>query len=362
MIHFHHQGGIFKVEQRKRNTEALRKYLLKSIYQSDGFAAAQDAAKVFAVSLAAVYKQLDRLEQDGLITSEKIGRIKRYSLVDLVTVDREYPLQGLNEDTILSRDMAAILDSVTIIARSVFSYVFTEMLNNAIDHSGSDRVAIHAHRNAYAIGCEISDQGIGIFSKIQHAAGLEEKRFAILELAKGKFTTDPSSHSGEGVFFSSKVADRFFIISDELAFVGDNSAGDTNPVMLDKLSETQNQGTLVYFEVVLDRTITYAEVVDRYSEAPEDYRFSKTIVPVRLLEYRDVTPVFVSRSQAKRLLTRFERFKNIVLDFKDIEEIGQGFADEVFRVFVSQHPDTTISYINVSSMVDRMIKHAQSAT
>jgi len=77
--------------------------------------------------------------------------------------------------------MAAILYGVTIIARSVFPYVFTGMLNNAIDHSGSDRVATHAHRNAYAIGCKISDQGIGIFSKIQYVAGLEEKRFAILE-------------------------------------------------------------------------------------------------------------------------------------------------------------------------------------
>lgn len=350
------------MEQKKRNTEALRKYLLKSIYQSNGLAAAQYASHSFDISLAAVYKQLERLEQDGLITSEKQGRLKHYSLVDLVVADREYPLQGLSEDTILSKDMTGILDGVTSVVRSVFSYVFTEMLNNAIDHSGSETVSIHAYRNAYAIGCEISDHGVGIFSKIQSAMGLEEKRFAILELAKGKFTTDPSSHTGEGVFFSSKVADRFFIFSDALAFIGDNSFGDANPVLTDKLSEDQSKGTRVYFEVVLDRTITFADIANRYTEAPDDYDFSKTIVPVKLLEYREANPVFVSRSQAKRLLTRFERFKNIVLDFQDVDEIGQGFADEIFRVFASQHSDTTITYINAVSMVDRMIRRAQSVT
>ena len=350
------------MELKKRNTEALRKYLLTSIYQSNGLAAAQYTSHTFGISLAAVYKQLERLEQDGLITSEKQGRTKRYSLVDLVVVDREYPLQQLNEDTILSKDMSEILDGVTSVVRSVFSYVFTEMLNNAIDHSGSEAVTIHAYRNAYAIGCEISDHGVGIFRKIQNAMGLEEKRFAILELAKGKFTTDPSSHTGEGVFFSSKVADRFFIFSDALAFIGDNSVGDANPVLTDKLNDDQSKGTRVYFEVVLDRTVTFADIANRYTEAPEDYGFSKTIVPVRLLEYREVNPVFVSRSQAKRLLTRFERFKNIVLDFQDVDEIGQGFADEIFRVFANQHPDTSITYINATSMVIRMIRRAQSVT
>lgn len=351
------------MERKQRNTAALRKQLLQSIYLTNGLVAVAQIASSFEVTTVAVYKQLEKLEQDGLITSEKQGRIKRYSLVPLQSIDREYPLRGLNEDVILSKDMSDIFkEDVSSVVRSVFTYVFTEMLNNAIDHSESEAVTIHVFRNAYVIGCEISDQGVGIFRKIQNAMGLEEKRFAILELAKGKFTTDPASHTGEGVFFSSKVADRFFIFSDALAFIGDNSAGNADPVMMDRLSEGQRKGTRVYFEIVLDRTITFADIANRYTEAPDDYGFSKTIVPVRLLEYREANPVFISRSQAKRLLTRFERFKNIVLDFQDVDEIGQGFADEVFRVFVNQHPDTMITYTNASVMVERMIKRAQSVT
>ncbi len=37
---------------------------------------------------------------------------------------------------------------------------------------------------------------------------------------------------------------------------------------------------------------------------------------------------------------RFERFQTVVLDFTGVEEIGQDFADEVFRVFQRAHPAT----------------------
>lgn len=348
------------MEQKKRNTEAIHQQLLKAIYQGDGTIPVTEIAAMFNVSSAALYKQLARLEQDGVIHAKRDGRAKRYSLVDTLSFDRTYPIVGLSEDNILRRDMTGLLEGVTTTVRSVFSYVFTEMLNNAIEHSASETVTIHAYRNAYAIGCFITDTGVGIFSKIQKAMGLEEKRFAILELAKGKFTTDPGSHTGEGVFFSSKVADRFYIFSDSFAFIGDNCAGDADPVLMDKLGEAQQHGTRVCFEVTLDRTVTFADIANRYTEAPDDYGFSKTIVPVHLLEYREENPMFVSRSQAKRLLVRFERFANIILDFTDVREIGQGFADEVFRVFPSQHPDTKITYTNASLLVESMIKRAQS--
>ncbi|MDO4563959.1 MAG: DUF4325 domain-containing protein [Clostridia bacterium] len=350
------------MEQKKRKTDELKKALIKTIYQNEGALDAKAVAEEFAVSTAAVYKQLERLEADGLLTAEKIGRTKRFALVDTAVIDKTYPTAGLNEDIILRNDIGEILADVSPEVRSTFAYVFTEMLNNAIDHSESREVTVHAYRNAAVVGCFISDNGVGIFAKIQQAMHLDEKRFAILELAKGKFTTAPDSHTGEGVFFSSKVADRFYIFSDSLAFIGDNCQGEADPVIEDRLGEAQQKGTRVCFEIALDRTMTFADITNRYTEAPEDYGFSKTVVPVRLLEYREANPLFVSRSQAKRLLIRFDRFRNIVLDFDGVSEIGQGFADEVFRVFVLQHPDTTITYTNATPAVERMIKRVQSTT
>lgn len=41
---------------------------------------------------------------------------------------------------------------------------------------------------------------------------------AMLELYKGKLTTNPSCHSGEGIFFSSKMLTEFAILSDNTIF------------------------------------------------------------------------------------------------------------------------------------------------
>ena len=65
----------------------------------------------------------------------------------------------------------------------------------------------------------IKDDGIGIFTKIQQDFNLSDKRHSILELAKGKLTSDPLRHSGEGIFFTSRMFDRFVILSEDLTFL-----------------------------------------------------------------------------------------------------------------------------------------------
>jgi hypothetical protein len=79
---------------------------------------------------------------------------------------------------------------------------------------------------------------------------------------------------------------------------------------------------------------------------------------VRLAEYGD--DKLISRSQAKRLLSRLEVFKSILLDFKGVVTIGQAFADQVFRVFAEEHPEIELYSINGNSEVKRMIIRAKS--
>ena len=57
---------------------------------------------------------------------------------------------------------------------------------------------------------------------------------------------------------------------------------------------------------------------------------------------------FISRSEAHRLLTGFDRFRAVVLDFKGVEEIGQGFADETFRVWAAAHPLVKLKPVEMS--------------
>jgi len=82
--------------------------------------------------------------------------------------------------------------------------------------------------------------------------------------------------------------------------------------------------------------------------------FDKTTVPMRLANSSDL----VSRSQARRVLSGLELFKEVILDFKDIEYIGQAFADEIFRVFTNMNPATSITPQNANDDVQYMINRA----
>ena len=90
--------------------------------------------------------------------------------------------------------------------------------------------------------------------------------------------------------------------------------------------------------------------------APDDYTFDRTVVPVRLAQYEGET--LVSRSQAKRLTMRFERFKTVLLDFSGVESIGQAFADEIFRVFQAAHPGIELLPIRMTPAVAGMVHRA----
>jgi uncharacterized protein DUF4325 len=91
------------------------------------------------------------------------------------------------------------------------------------------------------------------------------------------------------------------------------------------------------------------------ASSPDDPGFTRTHIPVRLAEYGEEN--LISRSQAKRLVTRLERFKEVVLDFGDVNIIGQAFADEIFRVFQNEHPDVHLTPVRANHEVSRMIAH-----
>ena len=97
-----------------------------------------------------------------------------------------------------------------------------------------------------------------------------------------------------------------------------------------------------------DRRI--ADVFGRFSSGEAgDYGFSRTHVPMELAQFGDSN--LISRSQAKRVLARLDRFDEIMLDFKGIKLIGQGFADELFRVFAQAHPSLKLVVINANDDV-----------
>jgi hypothetical protein len=101
------------------------------------------------------------------------------------------------------------------------------------------------------------------------------------------------------------------------------------------------------------------EVYDAYASPENNYAFDRTVVPVKMAEHSEND--LISRSQAKRLLLRIDRFRTVVLDFRNVNQIGQAFADEVFRVFTRGHPDVEVQFINANGDISNMIRRAQSA-
>lgn len=310
-------------------------------------------AEKFGCSRQAVHKHLQKLIAEGAVTETGQTRNKLYRLAQLVQRSMEYAVvPGLAEDKVWRIDVAPLLGKLPENVLSIWHYGFTEMFNNVIDHSGAAQVWIALAKTAAATTVEIYDDGVGIFKKIQTALDLLDERHSVLELAKGKFTTDPANHSGEGIFFSSRMFDEFDILSGEVYF---SHEFDKKEDWILQRSSARG-GTLVRMVLHNHTARTAKKVFDKFT-SDDDYGFTKTVVPVKLMRYGDES--LVSRSQARRLLARFDRFKIVMLDFSGVSSIGQAFADEVFRVFRLKHPEVELIPMHASSEVKRMISRAE---
>lgn len=275
-----------------------------------------------------------------------------YSLGKIRRIIRAYKRENIDEQEIWETDFSNYLN-LSDNVKNIAHHGFTEMMNNAHDHSNAKNVVAVAFVSERNLTLAIYDDGIGIFKKIADALELPDRRLALLELSKGKFTTDPERHSGEGIFFTSRMFHVFMIKANDLEYVHFERLGDD--YIQEDLQKQVKNGTAVVMQIPLDSKRTAREVFEQFTlDHPDDLSFNKTVVPVRLASLENEN--LVSRSQAKRLVSRFEGFKKVVLDFADITEIGQAFADEVFRVFGNAHPEVTLEVENASDYVVKMIR------
>lgn len=331
---------------------AVRKFIIQSLDGHPGDIVRLTAEK-FACTRQAVHKHLQRLIAEGAVTETGQTRSKEYRLAPLVNWSKQYPVQpNLAEDAIWRSDVSPLLGKLPENVLSIWHYGFTEMFNNVIDHSRAAYVALTLEKTSASTTVQIYDDGVGIFKKIQAALELLDERHAVLELAKGKFTTDPANHSGEGIFFASRMFDEFVILSGEVFF---SHEFDTKEDWILQ-SGAARGGTLVRMVLHNHTARTTRKVFDKFT-SDDDYGFTKTVVPVKLMRYGDDN--LISRSQAKRLLARFDRFKVVMLDFTGVASIGQAFADEVFRVFRAKFPAVELIPIHASAEVRRMISRAE---
>ncbi|MCH7499670.1 MAG: DUF4325 domain-containing protein [Nitrospinae bacterium] len=310
-------------------------------------------ARQFKVTPTTVHRHLNKLLMQGEVIKTGKTRGASYYLNSSLRKELTFPIKpGLEEHQVW---MDFFHDAFSILPENVYSicnYAFGEMFNNAIDHSQGKTIAVTSKIIVDLVEIRIFDDGIGIFKKVKDALGLENERASILELTKGKFTTDPDNHTGEGIFFTSRAVDMFVIASSDLGFIKDNLEDDWFIETPDK----PVKGTGIALQIHLNSNKRLEEIFRQYSTLDEEgiQKFDKTHIVVELSKLDQDR--YVSRSQAKRILIGLEKFNHIVLDFRNIKTVGQGFVDEVFRIFQKKYPVTKIEYTNANEDVRFMIE------
>lgn len=240
--------------------------------------------------------------------------------------------------------------------RSILFYAFSEMFNNAIEHSKSKKISVTMSVTNKQLMFVVDDFGIGVFRSIKNKKKLKSELEAIQDLLKGKTTTMPRSHSGEGIFFTSKVSDKFTLDSYGYKLIVDNVIKD---IFLQKIKGKgrQKEGTKVTFEISAKSKKRLNDVFRRYANIDKEgnYGFDKTEIKVKLYTEGGV---YISRSQARRVLSGLDKFRIIVFDFDKVSVVGQAFADEIFRVFHNKNPKIKLQAVNMNEAVRFMVERA----
>ncbi|MBR5621435.1 DUF4325 domain-containing protein [Candidatus Saccharibacteria bacterium] len=296
---------------------------------------------------------LSGLVSEGKIIKNRVGKEIFYSVKTSI-LDKTLKLKNLHEDEIWEqiRKAPGFIESLSDQAETALHFAFTEMLNNAIDHSESGTVSVLLDTTKNTVFFTIRDFGIGAFNSLMSKKSYPDTLYAIQELIKGKNTSDPVHHSGEGIFWTSKIADRFEIRSYDYSLIVDNIISDYTIKSLDQ----PLLGTEVYFEIEKNSQKSIRNLFHEYSLDHNSLSLDTTSIPIKLYNLGEA---WISRSQAKKVLDGLDKFRKIIFDFKDIDLIGQGFADEIFRVWQNSHPDIILETVNANKNVEFMINHAK---
>jgi anti-sigma regulatory factor (Ser/Thr protein kinase) len=331
--------------------EDIRRFVLEHVEKHPNDVS-KVAAEHFKITRQGINKHLQRLVKEHSLEEKGATRNRIYNLAPLLEWRQTYAItSALEEHIVWEKDISLLVGSQPENVIDIWRYGFTEMFNNARDHSGGTWIHLYVAKTAVDMQMYIMDDGVGIFNKIQQALNLPDERYAILELSKGKLTTDPTRHTGEGIFFTSRMFDMFGISSRQVYF-GHRFGQKEDWILKDG---TSIDGTTVMMRVSNHTSRTVTKIWDQYTE---DFGFTKTVVPIRLAQYGN--DKLISRSQAKRVLARMEVFKVVMLDFTEVPTIGQAFADEIFRVFPLEHPNVELIPVHANSEVKRMIERAKS--
>ena len=329
----------------KEKKKAIIGYILEKI-KSQPENLSKYVSESLGINQTTVHNYINELVEQNIIKRIKRGQYVLTSNKSEFVFLRELN-EIQNETVIFNKCLKPHIESFPQNIKQIWEYAFSEMVNNVIDHSNADKLYIRVETDHIQTTVSILDDGVGIFEKIKNHFDFPSLEDAICELFKGKLTTDASNHSGEGIFFTSKIMDSFSIFSSDKIFT-------TTKFQDSYVFETEHlvdKGTLVIMSISNSSNKTSKDVFDKFANIHGG--FSKTIIPLKNIF--DASPV--SRSQARRVVNCLDKFEEVILDFEGIEWMGQGFAHQIFVVYKNQQPDIQIIPINMNDDVEKMYNH-----
>jgi hypothetical protein len=343
------------MEGSRQKNLIIRKFILDNV-SSHPADIVKIVAQKFAISRQAAARHIKKLVNKGDIEIEgnTSGRIYRPSLGRIV--EFTYTIADQPEKNIVwKKDILPVLQSLPDNVLELWNYCFEKIFNYGVCHSGATKIRVHIIQQKTQTSINISDDGTGIFHTIKEYLKLDNDEHAALEFSKGQFSTDPDNHIGPNIILPSRMADHFTIASGKVIFA--HQYGIAWDWALDT-SDEEISGTFISMIIENETQRTIAQVFNEYTAARAGDRvFSKTCKPVRLAQYS--SEALFSRSQARRVLARIDRFKFAVLDFLGVDKIGSAFADQIFRVFSAEHPEIQLLHCNANRQIEAVILAAR---
>jgi anti-sigma regulatory factor (Ser/Thr protein kinase) len=291
---------------------------------------------------------LARLVELNWLVRDGSARHPRWHPGTMRQVVQRYALTGLEEDTPWALDFGPCFALPAELRRMV-QHSFCELLNNAIDHSSGSHVTVSLRQTATQVQLLVSDNGLGLFRRIAETFSIASPALAMLELSKGKLTSQPQRHTGQGLFFTAKLADVFDLRANDAAFQ-QRGWDDKGWQPQRGLSQT---GTSAYAAFALDTPRTLDGVRQAHSMDGLGADFERTQVPLRLMT--SSIEGLESRAQARRVRARLGEFRHADVDFSGVATIGHAFADELFRVLAPSQPGLALVPVNMTPAVAALV-------
>jgi DNA-binding transcriptional ArsR family regulator len=337
--------------------ENTRERILTLVRENDGMSGA-DLARILGITRQSANYHLKRLVIAGEVARRGRTRSTLFAAADRVeslpamaTATVRFGKGPRDEEDVFLEGSAGLdlREKLNSNVFALFHYALTEIVNNALEHSLSDRGMVSISVGTYEAGFVVRDWGIGVFESIRSTMGAGDLTEAALEVLKGRRTSAPDAHSGEGLFFTRRCSDAFELSANgvRLRFGGPNGEASIGRVR-------RSMGTRVEFSISRSSRRTLPAVFSQYAPERLDFSFGRTSIDLSL--YSDS---LLSRSLARRIMSGLTGFREVMLDFRGVRSLGQGFADQVFRIFRRDHPGIELIPVNLDPILRPMLQHVE---